>query len=217
MKLFRSQLQKLKMEFINNSKRMWLIALGAALISTVLGVLADWLLPWVSFGMILRSIILIPSAVSYFAVGYGLMLLYYNKRMGDSNWVPIRARFSPIWRVRLSVIVGALLLVMIYASNQQHIGYTAGSSLIAAFIISLFVFMRKTTQELKRETLGIPDPRDIAANAYKIKRANEMKLKLKQDDSKSGRSKEEARLAKAQKELEQAEAALEAKGRAEKK
>lgn len=150
---------------------------GAVLLGSALAaVLVDLLVPFGAWWNLIRTVILVPLSVSIFAVGYGISLILHRARIKDPSWRPYRTRFSPLWRMRISAIVGALGLVLIYASNESPV-FTIFSSGILAVGFALFAFMRRTSQELKREKLGIPDARDVSYDS-EVRRLQESRKKI---------------------------------------
>jgi len=111
---------------------------------------------------LLRSVLLMLLSVSMFVFGYGVsLLLHYSQMRTKDNWVPFRARVSPTWRRRIALLVGAVLLVLIYAAGGS-IGYTLMSSISLAIGIALLAFIRLSKDESEREKFEIPDDRDTS-------------------------------------------------------
>src|SRR5699024_1252497 len=140
------------------------VALLVLFASIAVGLAADFFLPFNGWWNALRSVILLPTAAAGFVVSYLLSLkMHYNQMTNDPDWVPYRARFSPLWRRRIALIIGAILLVLIYALGFQP-GYTALASSIVVVGLSLIAFVRRTQKEILREELTVPDPRDTRFN-----------------------------------------------------
>lgn len=158
---FRKALIWIKKQNNTDQKRFLLITGAIFITSLILSLVVDYFTPFYGLWMFIRSIILIPLSLTIFTLSYSLSL-YLHKRMIENNpeWVSFRARFSPTWRNRISIIIGAFLLLIIYVS-QEKVGYTLVSSTIIAVVIALFAFMRKTKDEKIRSELGVPDERDI--------------------------------------------------------
>lgn len=157
---FRKALVRIRKEYNQNPKRLFLYSGLSILVCSLFGVLSDFVLPFVLWGNLIRSLILIPTAISMFTFGYGVSLfMHYAKLESDPNWMPYRLRFSPSWRRRMSLIAAALMFVGIYA-NGFRIGYTIIASVFVALTIALFAFMRTTREESRREELNLPDSRD---------------------------------------------------------
>lgn len=131
------------------------------LVSVAASVLVDLFVPFGAWWNLIRTAVLVPLSVSIFAVGYGISLILHRMRSTDPSWKPYRTRFSPLWRMRISAIVGALGLVLVYASGESPV-FTLFSSVLLATGLALLAFMRRTSQEMKREKLGIPDARDVS-------------------------------------------------------
>lgn len=161
MLFFRRFLVRIKREYNSNKKRLFLYSILASVLFVAMGLLADAFIPFNSWGNIIRTVILIPTTLSIFIAGYATSLhLHYKKIDSDPSWVPYRARLSPTWRRRTALIVGAFLLVGIYA-NSATIGYTPISSVFAAIVVSMIAFIRTTREEAQREEYDIPDERDV--------------------------------------------------------
>lgn len=146
--------------------RAFLIKFGAITAALfVIDVLVDSLVPFGGpYGvyMLLRSLLLIPTILSVFTLGYALSIFGHRTQMENNpRWVAYRARYSPMWRRRIAIIGAAVLLVLVVGSNQGPV-YTVSSSLIGAAALALVSFIRMTKEEVEREEFGVPDPRDLA-------------------------------------------------------
>lgn len=165
---------------------------GSILLGSVLvAVLVDLLVPFGAWWNLIRTVVLIPLSVSIFAVGYGISLILHRMRSTDPSWRPYRTRFSPLWRMRISAIVGALGLVAIYAAGESPV-FTIFSAGLIALGLTLVAFMRRTSQELKRERLGIPDARDVSYDS-EVRKLQERRKRItdqrvaKRDAKREGR------------------------------
>jgi len=134
---------------------------GLLLASVIAAVLVDLFVPFGAWWNLIRTAVLVPLSVSMFAVAYGIGLILHRMRSTDPSWRPYRTRFSPLWRLRISAIVAALGLVLVYGSSESPV-FTIFSSFLLAVGLGLLAFIRKTSQEIKRENLGIPDARDVS-------------------------------------------------------
>lgn len=208
MLLFRQILIAIRTQYIYNRARLFIVAGASTMLMLVITNLLDIFLPWEPWGMILRTIALIPTSLSIFLLGYSSALAYHFTKSKDPAWASLREKFSPTWRQRISMIVGAVLLVLVYAIGLNP-GYTFTSSLIVACIIGLFAFMRKTSTEINREELGIPDARDAALNTHLRRSAAKNSSPAAKEKSKAD-EKAKARIEKARVKLAKAEAELEA-------
>ncbi len=158
--LFRKFLSLLRREYNGYAKRYFLVAGAGLLLSALLSLLVDFLIPFEGFWNALRSLMLIPTTLSIFALGYGSALFLHERQVATNpEWVPFRKRFSPLWRRNISLIAGALIIIFVYALGQRP-GYTLFSSAFVAIVIGLFAFMRTTREEALREELSLPDSRD---------------------------------------------------------
>lgn len=201
MNFLRQFLVNIRSWYYNDTKRALAVLFVILGVSSVAGFLLDWLVEFGGIWTIFRSLLLLPTAGSLFALGYMLALhLGRRKEKLDPDWVPIRARFSPKRRTQIAVIVGAVLLVVIYALAAQP-GYTFLSSAVIASLVGVLAFVRRTEKEINRLQLGIPDPRDYdydeavrkrqaardeklqaRENARKVKRERTLKGRKAADD-----------------------------------
>ncbi len=152
---------------------LWGAVLGVALLASVL---VDVFVPFGAWWNLIRTVVLVPLSVSIFAVGYGIGLILHRMRSTDPSWRPYRTRFSPLWRMRISAIVAALGFVVLYATRESAV-FTLFSSALLALGLTLLAFMRRTSQELKREDLGIPDARDVSYDS-EVRRLQENRRRI---------------------------------------
>lgn len=161
---FRKILIWIKKQTNTNDKKFYILSSAVFIVFASLSIVLDYFTAFSGIWMLLRALILIPITISLFLLGYGISYKIHKSQVRKNpDWVSIRERFSPTWRNRISIIIGAALIVIAYAS-QQKVGYTIVSSVILAIVIGLFAFMRKTTEEKRRQELGIADLRDIQYN-----------------------------------------------------
>jgi len=146
-------------------KSFWVL-LAATVATGGISLLLDALTPFSSYWMLIRSIWLIPTTLSTFALLYLASIYIHNVRVNaNPEWIAYRARYSQKTRIQFSIIAASLLLVGIYVIPKQ-MGYTFLSALIASGIVGVLAFVRATSAEQKRQKLGIPDSRDIAYDFY---------------------------------------------------
>lgn len=159
MQLFRRFLTLLRKEYNTERKRFFIVSAVVLVFSIVAAVLVDTFVPFGTWWNMIRTVVLVPLAVSLFAFCYGVgLMLHYTKR--GTDWVPYRNRFSPNWRLRIAAIVGTVCLLLVYAANNSPV-FTVFSSAVGTVAIALVAFVRLTSEEIKREKLGIPDARDV--------------------------------------------------------
>lgn len=169
--LFRKFLVKIRKEYNTDKKRLFLYSAAVLFAATVVGVVIDAFLPFSGVWNALRTVVLIPTSLGIFIFGYAVSLeLHYRKIANDPEWKPFRMRFSPTWRRRISAIVAAFAMVLVYA-NGYRIGYTFISSLFVAAAIAIFAFLRTTRDEAVREEFNIPDSRDTNYETHRKKLA----------------------------------------------
>lgn len=167
MDLLRKFLVRLRREYYGDAKTFFLKAGGVTAVLALLTLLVDWLLPFNSWAMLLRSALLVPTAVAIFAVFYGVSLRLHSTQVASrDDWIPFRARFSQRWRLQIAAVIMAFLFVFTYAATRG-VGYTLTSSVIGAIGIGLLAFVRSTKDEAKRTRLGVPDARDVSYDARK--------------------------------------------------
>lgn len=179
---------------LNADTKKFFVFLGSGVVLlTVIAVLMDIFLPFNGLYNVLRALLLIPLALGLFSLFYAVSILAHRYKVAnDPHWVPYRLRFSPLWRRRIAIVIGALLLVVMYG-NTNHAGYTFTSSLIAVAVIALLAFMRTTRDEMMREELEIPDSRDInykkrLADRQEQRRIEEAEAKAKAEAKKNKKS-----------------------------
>lgn len=158
--LFRKSLIRIRAEYNRNPRRLFAYSWGATLVCVLLTLAADLFIPFGGAWNVIRTVILVPSCVSFFVAAYALSLFFhYSRKRSDPNWVPFRSRLSPMWRRRVAMVIGAIMLVLVYA-NGFRVGYTLISSITVSMVIALFAFIRTTREEANREEFNIPDARD---------------------------------------------------------
>ena len=170
---FRKALVWIRSLYVEHRKDLFLYGGILAAVLSGITVLADLLLVWDQWAIFVRAGLAIPASATLFTLGYALVMLYVDARAKRNeeyeNW---RQRLSPLMRQRVSIIIGAILLVLMFAVVQRP-GYTLVSSLIIAVAIGLFAFRRKTIQELNREKIGLPDTRDASFDSHIRQRSRE--------------------------------------------
>lgn len=186
--LFRKFLVRIRKEYNTNKNRLYIYSAAALFVATVAGIVADAFLPFNGLWNALRTVILIPTAVSAFVFGYAISLeLHYRRIAMDPDWKPFRMRFSPTWRRRISAIAAAFAIVFVYA-NGYRIGYTLVSSLFVAVVIAIFAFLRTTRDEAKREEFNIPDSRDTNYETHRKKlAADRIEAQRRREEDKKNR------------------------------
>lgn len=159
---FRKILIWIKRKTNTDAKNLYIINGSIFIISAILSIIFDMLTPSDGIWMLLRLIFLAPITSTLFILSYSLSYSTHNKMIiNNPEWLSFRDRFSPSWRNRISIIIGAVLIVVAYASSPEMTGYTLISSVLLTVVVNLLAFIRKTTTEKEREELGIEDLRDI--------------------------------------------------------
>lgn len=186
--MLREVLIRIRKEFNTNTNRFFVITGATFAVSLIVSLLLDALTPFSGVAMVARSMLLIPLGGSIFALGYVVSLLLHRARVReDDTWIPFRLRFSPSWRRRISLIVGAFLVVVMYSSGFR-IGYTLTAGTVVAIVIALFAFMRTTREEAARESMNIPDSRDIR---YKRQMKERERVREERKEARRNKNKEE--------------------------
>lgn len=147
-----------------DAKNLYFYCVAGFLAFGIISLLVDSFVPWDGWWTLIRSALLVPLTMFGFVGLYALSLdLSERKQLEtqgrEDQWVPFRLRYSPKWRRNISLIIGAVVVVIAYAS-EQFVGYTLASSLIAILALALIAFCRLTRTENKRAELKIFDPRD---------------------------------------------------------
>ena len=163
------------------------IALLGFLVLGAASVALDILLPFESWFNFLRSALLIPLSLIVFTLGYWITCWRVDaKRALDPEYMTLREKVSPMWRRRFAIIAAAVALLLAYTS-MDTVGMTVSGSFVVALVIGAVTFARMTTTEKKRESIGVPDKRDLAYNSNLEERRRKREL-----------AKEEAELVKSE-------------------
>ena len=152
----------LRTQYLRNIKN-FTIYLSIALVASIgLSVLFDFLVPFSSWGNVARAIVVLVDSVIFFSAGYLANFFFYmSQRAVNPDYVDLKERFSPSWRNRIAIILGAVLFTMMLTVNQG-LAYTIVSSIIVASVVGIVVFISRTEEEREREFYGVPDKRDDA-------------------------------------------------------
>lgn len=152
----------LRTQYLRNIKN-FTIYLSIALVASIgLSVLFDFLVPFSSWGNVARAIVVLVDSVIFFSAGYLANFFFYmSQRAVNPDYIDLKERFSPSWRNRIAIILGAVLFTMMLTVNQG-LAYTIVSSIIVASVVGIVVFISRTEEEREREFYGVPDKRDDA-------------------------------------------------------
>lgn len=163
---FRKALVWIRSHYLDHPKELFLYSVAAIIVTGAISVLADFMISWEQWGILVRSLLAIPTAAAIFILGYGLTLTYVDYRVAkDPEYKTWRQRLSPLMRQRVAMLIGAVLFVFMFAVAQKP-GYTFAASVIVALVVGLFAFIRKTSREITRENIGLPDARDAAFDSH---------------------------------------------------
>lgn len=197
---FRRALIWIRNQYLDHPKELFLYAIAAFLVTGAVSVLADFLLSWEQWAIFVRAALVVPTAAAIFVLGYSLAIAYVDYRTGrDPDYKSWRIKLSPTMRERVSALLAAVLFVLMFAVAQRP-GYTFVASLIVAAAVGLFAFMRRTSDELTREAVGLPDVRDLSLQLHMKEQAKQAANKLTRKQAK-----EQAKAEKAQETREQIE------------
>lgn len=145
-------------------KNLYFYCTVGFLVFAIISVVVDTYVPWDGWWMMVRSAMLFPL-IGFGFVGFYSLSLDLNVRKqkaareNEENWVPYRLRYSPKWRRNVSLIIGALMLVVMYAADY-FVGYTIFASVLAIIAVGMVAFCRLTRAENRRAEQKVPDPRD---------------------------------------------------------
>lgn len=170
---FRKALIWIKKQYLENPMRLFLYSGAAAALLIGISFLLDIILPWNQLAIFVRSLFALPLAVALFVVSYAGVIAYVEKKKADATEEPFltwRERLSPTMRTRVAFIIGAVLFVFMFAAAEGP-GYTMVAGIIVASVVGLLTFVRKTSEELRRATIGLPDTRDAVFEAHMRERA----------------------------------------------
>ncbi len=196
---FRKALIWIRNQYYSNRGQLILLSTAGVILTGALGFLADFMLPWDQWAILVRAVIAIPASISLFVLGYAGTLAYVNYRSSTvENYRTWRVRLSPTMRQRVSAVIGAVLFVLMFAVTMQP-GYTFVSSIIIALVVGLFAFMRRTSTEISRDDIGLPDARDVALDSHLRTTAQNALKKRNAEERKAERDKSR----KLEEELEQ--------------
>lgn len=179
-KPFVSYLVFIRRAYTDNLKN-FMIKLGLIVAGVVsVSLLVDWLTPFESWGMILRSFILVPGSIALFTLLYIFSVFMHNIMSNrDPQWRAFRSRLSANWRLRVSIVVAVFIIILIMGT-EHAIGYTLVSSFYGALFLSLLAFIRMTSYEIQLKENGVIDPRDIENKRLTYDRLNSPKLSRKE-------------------------------------
>lgn len=167
-----------------DSKNLYFFCVAGFAAIAIISLLVDSYVPWDGWWTLIRSALLVPLTGFGFIGLYALSLELSERkqleyRQNNERWVPYRLRYSPKWRRNVSLIIGAVVLVVVYASTT-FVGYTIFSSTIAMLAIALIAFCRLTRTENKRAELKVTDPRD-AMFEERMKQYERRKKRLEEE------------------------------------
>lgn len=174
--IFRKALMRVRRMYYTDLKRSLALALIGFVALGAASVALDIILPFESWFNFIRSALLIPLSLIVFMLGYWATCWRVDaKRALDPEYMTLREKISPMWRRRFAVIAAAVALLLAYTS-MDTVGMTISGSFVVALVIGAVTFARMTTTEKKRESIGVPDKRDLAYNSNLEERRRKREL-----------------------------------------
>lgn len=174
----------LRKQYFRNFKN-FLLTLSAITVGfVIIAVIVDTFLSFDVWFNILRAFIIAFTATAMFSLGYTVSFFFsQSKRQIDQNYVMVKDRFSPTWRRRISVVIGAAIFGILYSIEKNSL-YSTVSSFVVAVIIAVIIFLSMSEEEQDREFYGVPDARDLSyeknlekVKSERVKKAEERKRK----------------------------------------
>lgn len=180
----------LRKRYFHNLKQTFIVLIVANVILLTMSVLVDTFFPFTTWFNIIRALIIGVFGIVVFSVGYLIsFFLSQAKRNVNDDYVLIKDRFSPTWRRRISIIVGAGLFGIVYSTDKNSV-YTFVNSLVIATIIAIVIFLTMSEEEQDREYYGVPDARDSSYenNLKRIRSTRQEKINAKKERKESKRN-----------------------------
>ena len=180
----------LRKRYFHNLKQTFIVLIVANVILLTMSVLVDTFFPFTTWYNIIRALIIGVFGIVVFSVGYlTSFFLSQAKRNINDDYVLIKDRFSPTWRRRISIIVGAGLFGIVYSTDKNSV-YTFVNSLVIATIIAIVIFLTMSEEEQDREYYGVPDARDSSYenNLKRIRSTRQEKINAKKERKESKRN-----------------------------
>ena len=149
------------------------------------GVCVDVFMPfnyWVNF--LRAGIALIVGLTSY-----GYLLMYTEKRSNqkmssDSEYKPLRRKFSYHERINISVVLWGIWTVLLLLCANHSPLFTLLSSMLIVFALSILSFMRAYRDEYLKSIYKIPDTRDTDFKVKLQQKMEERQAKLDEEKRK---------------------------------
>ena len=146
-----------------------------SLVSLIIGVIVDILLPF-NYGVnTVRGVIAIIMAVSLFSLGYLISTSITAENMSrNSIYVPFKNRFSYKQRTNLSILMGIVVVVFVLLGGNPSPIYTIKASIAVIAGLSIVTFLRKGRNEFIKSVYDMKDVRDIDFE-YRLKEKKRLK------------------------------------------
>lgn len=160
---FNGILGRLRLEYIKNYKGAVLTLLPVLVVSILVSIGLELVLPQTPWFYIVLMIPFLPIAACVFAIGYMFAWDMHYRQVNNTDeghWIPMRSRLSPKYRYMVGAVIAAILMVVFVFNPSRNIGYTTWSGVGLAAMFWTAAYMRQTPEEKNRSTLGLPDPRD---------------------------------------------------------
>lgn len=143
-----------------NRTRMIIMAAISFAVLLGLSIAVDIFLPFSGWLTWIRALVLLPFSVVIASIEYMVALYLHNWQLSRGDWLSYRERISLRWRIYISIIAAAFVLVFMAADTPGKL-YTTSASLIVSFVWAILAFIRPLQKEKILRELGIPDERDI--------------------------------------------------------
>lgn len=191
----RKQLIKIKKIYHTDMKNTIIKMLIVFIMSSIIGVMIDIFLPFNGLFNILRTVLLIPIAISGFVLFYIVSLKIHDDRVkNEPGWVSYRNKIPLMQRYQISAVASVTLLCVILV-NGQTVGYTFLSAMFLILLLAIGAFIRKTKEENHRARFGILGKAEIEyrkqLEAHEDALTIAKKNKLERKELKKNRGKKE--------------------------
>lgn len=103
-----------------------------------------------------KAALCIPAAVAIFVTLLGIS---HWRLLSSDEAVPLRTRYTPRQRRRISLITGAVVIVA-FAAFSHALPFAFGGTAMMVFLFSIMNFLSLTSDERYREREGVLDPRE---------------------------------------------------------
>lgn len=133
---------------------LWFI--GAAILATLASI------PFIDtkWYLYVQTFVGFPAGVLLFGA---LTIVIEKTKLKNNKIFSSKNKYSYIQRLRTATVT-TIILIALFILIGTYIPYGVGGSITVATIFALYLFIRRTPNELKLAKLGIADPRDIQSD-----------------------------------------------------